>query len=331
MTAHLPRPAGAIGRRAFSTALATAPLWLGAARAQTDKPLKVIVGFPAGGSIDVVSRVVGEKLRHELQRPVVIENRPGAGGRLAAELLKASPPDGHTVMVTPVVVPVLAPLVFSRLSYKPETDFEPVVRLCDFDFALAVARNAPVKTLKEYAAWIKANPEKASFGSPAAGSLPHFFGMKIGQSLGVEMVHVPFNGGAALQSAVLGNHAPAGIDVVFEFLQNARAGKLRVLATSGKERSSVMPDVPTFREQGYPDMVGQGWFAMYAPGRTPRETVESLNRATNKVLAQPEVRARFKELGLEAGGGSPADLLRTMQEDTQRWGPVVRQTGFRAD
>lgn len=299
--------------------------------AQSDKPLRIIVGFPAGVSIDVVTRILTEKMKDELKRTVVVDNRPGAGGRLAADLLKASPADGNTVMVTPIVVPVLAPMVFSKLGYNPETDFAPVGKVCDFGFALAVPANAPVKNLKEYAAWLKANPQQANFGSPAAGSLPHFFGVMIGTALNVDMIHVPFNGGAALQSAVLGGHAPAGIDVVMEWQQNAKAGKVNVLATSGAQRSKVMPDVPTFREQGFPDVVGQGWFAMYAPAKTPVAAIDEINRALNKALASPEVRERFGALGLEPAGGSPADLQKTMAEDSRRWAPIVKKSGFRAD
>jgi tripartite-type tricarboxylate transporter receptor subunit TctC len=201
----------------------------------------------------------------------------------------------------------------------------------DFGFALAVPATSPVKNLKDYAAWLKANPQQANFGSPAAGSLPHFFGVMIGNALGVDMVHVPFNGGAALQSAVLGGHAPAGIDVVMEWQQNAKSGKVRVLATSGAQRSKVLPDVPTFRESGFPDVVGNGWFAMYAPAKTPAAQVEEINRALNKALASPEVRERFAALGLEPGGGTPADLQKTMADDTRRWGPIVRKSGFKAD
>lgn len=316
------------GLAAVGAGLTVAP---GAALAQSDRPLRVIVGFPAGVSIDVVSRIVADKLKDELKRPVIIDNRGGAGGRLAAELLKSAAPDGNTVMVTPIVVPVLAPMVFNKLPYAPEADFMPVVRICDFSFGLAVGPGAPVKTLKEYVAWLKANPQKANFGSPAAGSLPHFFGEMIGTTLGVDMIHVPFNGGAALQSAVLGGHAPAGIDVVMEWQQNAKAGKVTMLATSGATRSKVMPDVPTFRELGYADIVGQGWFAMYAPARSPTDQIEVINRAVNRVLAMPEVRERFAALGLEPGGGTAADLARTMQDDTRRWGPIVKKTGFRAD
>ena len=314
-----------------SLALAATLLAAGPASAQTDKTLRVLVGFPAGGSIDVVTRILTDKMKDELKRPVIVDNRPGAGGRLAAELLKSAPADGHTVMVTPIVVPVLAPMVFSKLGYNPDTDFAPVGKVCDYSLALSVPANAPVKTLKDYAAWLKANPQQASFASPAAGSLAHFFGVMIGSALNVEMVHVPFNGGAALQSAVLGGHAPAGIDVVMEWQQNAKSGKVNVLATSGAQRSKVMPDVPTFKEQGFPDAVGQGWFAMYAPAKTPQPAIDEINRALNKALASPELRERFAALGLEAGGGSPADLQKTMQDDTKRWGPIVKKSGFRAD
>ncbi len=320
-------------RRTLIASLATAATLAaaGTASAQADRTLRILVGFPAGVSIDVVTRILSEKMKDELKRPIIIDNRPGAGGRLAADLLKAAAPDGNTVMVTPIVVPVLAPMVFSKLNYNPEADFTPVGRVCDFAFALAVPASSPVKSVKDYAAWLKANPQQANFGSPAAGSLPHFFGIMLGNAIGVETVHVPFNGGAALQAAVLGGHAPAGIDVVMEWQQNAKAAKVKVLATSGSQRSKVMPEVPTFKEQGYPDLVGQGWFGMYAPARTPVAQVDEINRALNKALASPEVRERFAALGLEPGGGSAADLQKTMAEDTRRWGPVVRKSGFKAD
>lgn len=314
-----------------SLALATSMLAAAPASAQSDKTLRVIVGFPAGVSIDVVTRIVAEKLKDELKRPVIVDNRPGAGGRLAAELLKSAAPDGNTVMVTPIVVPVLAPMVFNKLSYNPETDFAPVGKVCDFSFALAVPANSTVKSLKDYSAWLKANPMQANFGTPAAGSLPHFFGVMIGAALNVDMVHVPFNGGAALQAAVLGGHAPAGIDVVMEWQQNAKAGKVKVLATSGAQRSKIMPDVPTFKEQGFPDAVGQGWFAMYAPAKTPQTAIDDINKALNKALSTPEIRERFATLGLEVASGTPADLQKTMLEDAKRWGPIVKKSGFKAD
>ena len=316
-------------RREF-TALAAASL-TPLAHAQADKTLRVMVGFPPGGSIDVVARVLADKMKDELKANIVVENRAGAGGRLAADLLKSAPADGSVVMITPVVVPVLAPLVFSKLNYNPATDFAPVGHVCNFNFALSIPASLPAKTVAEFVAWLKANPQKANFGSPAAGSLPHFFGEILSREARADMVHVPFAGGAALMTALVGGQVSAGIDVVLEALEAHRAGKVRILATSGERRSAVLPDVPTFKESGYPGIVASGWFAMYAPARAPAASIDAINRALNKALTHPEVLERFGRLALEAGGGSPADLRALEQASTARWAPVVKATGFRAD
>lgn len=302
-----------------------------AAQAQGDKTVRILVGFPPGGSIDIVARLLADKIKEELKTTVIVENRAGAGGRIAAELLKSAPADGSTFMITPVVVPVLAPMVFSKLTYNPATDFVPVGHVCNFNFAVTVPTAVPAKTVAELVAYLKANPQKANFGSPAAGSLPHFFGEMLSRDAKAELVHVPFAGGAALLGALAGNQVSAGIDVVLETLEAHRAGKVRVIGTSGDRRSSVLPDVPTLKEQGYPNMVAQGWFAMYAPARTPAASVEAVNRALNKALAQPDVLDRFAKLGLEAGGGSPADLAALERSSAARWAPVVKASGFRAD
>ena len=317
-------------RRQF-TALAAAASLMPLAHAQADKTLKVLVGFPPGGSIDIVSRVLAEKMKDDLKVNIVIENRAGAGGRVAADLLKASPADGSVVMITPIVVPVLAPLVFSKLNYNPATDFAPVGHVCNFNFALSVPASLPVKNVAEFVTWLKANPQKANFGSPAPGSLPHFFGEILSRDAKADMVHVPFAGGSALMNALMGGQVSAGIDVLLEALEAHKSGKVRILATSGDKRSAVLPDVPTFKESGFPNIVASGWFAMYAPAKTPAASIEAINRALNKALTHPEVLDRFGKLALEAGGGSAADLTKLEQASTARWAPVVKATGFRAD
>jgi tripartite-type tricarboxylate transporter receptor subunit TctC len=317
-------------RRQF-TALAAAASLMPLAHAQADKTLKVLVGFPPGGSIDIVSRVLAEKMKDDLKVNIVIENRAGAGGRVAADLLKASPADGSVVMITPIVVPVLAPLVFSKLNYNPATDFAPVGHVCNFNFALSVPASLPVKNVAEFVTWLKANPQKANFGSPAPGSLPHFFGEMLSRDAKADMVHVPFAGGSALMNALMGGQVSAGIDVLLEALEAHKSGKVRILATSGDKRSAVLPDVPTFKESGFPNIVASGWFAMYAPAKTSAASIEAINRALNKALTHPEVLDRFGKLALEAGGGSAADLTRLEQASTARWAPVVKATGFRAD
>jgi tripartite-type tricarboxylate transporter receptor subunit TctC len=302
-----------------------------AAQAQADRTLRILVGFPPGGSIDTVARLLADKMKDELKANIVIDNKPGAGGRVAADMLKAAPADGSTFMLAPVVVPVLAPLVFSKLNYNPATDFAPVGHVCNFSFALTVPAALPVKTVQEFLAWVKANPQRANFGSPAAGSLPHFFGEMLSREGDAGMVHVPFAGGAPLMTALIGGQISAGIDVVLEALESHRAGKVRILAVSGERRSPVLPDVPTFRESGFPNIVASGWFAAYAPARTPEPAITAFNRALNRALAQPDVVERFGRLALEPGGGSPADLTRIEQASTARWAPVVKATGFRAD
>jgi tripartite-type tricarboxylate transporter receptor subunit TctC len=317
-------------RRDF-TALAAAASLLPTAYAQSEKTIRVLVGFPPGGSIDIVSRVLAEKMKDDLKANLIIDNKAGAGGRVAADLLKSAPADGSVVMITPVVVPVLAPLVFSKLNYNPATDFAPVGHVCSFNFALSVPASLPVKNIPEFVAWLKANPQKANFGSPAPGSLPHFFGEMLSREAKADMVHVPFAGGAAMMNAIMGGQVSAGIDVLLEALEAHKAGKVRILATSGDKRSAVLPDVPTFKESGFPNIVASGWFAMYAPAKTPVPAIEAMNRALNKTLTNPEVLDRFGKLALEAGGGSPADLTRLEQASTARWAPVVKATGFRAD
>ena len=303
----------------------------GLSLAQSDKIIRMNIGFAAGTTLDTVTRVLAEKMRVSLNQPIIVENRPSAGGRVAAELLKSAPADGTVLMPTPIVVPVLAPMVFSKLYYNPQTDMVPVGLMANFYFALGVKPDHPARNIRELVAWMKANPDKANFGSPAPGSLPHFFGLLLGSQAGANMVHVPYNGGGPLQMGVMSGDIPIGIDVVAEFVQNHRGGKVRVLATSGTVRSSALPDVPTFAEQGFPNIVGNGWFGLYAPPKTSAEEVSRVNRALNTALGAPDLLERFKSLAIEPGGGSAQVLAETMERDRARWGPIVKASGFRVD
>jgi tripartite-type tricarboxylate transporter receptor subunit TctC len=306
-------------------------LLAGAAQAQVDKPVHILVGFAPGGSADIAARLIAERVGNELKQPVVVDNKPGAGGRIAAEALKNAAPDGATLMLAPIVVPVLAPLVFSKLAYNPATDFEPVVHVANFQFGLSVAAAHPARSVKDLVTWYRANPAQANYGSPAPGSLPHFFGVMIASGAGLDLIHVPFNGGGPLQNALVGNQVAAGIDTLVDQIEMHRGGKTRILATSGSTRSPLLPDVPTFEEAGLKGVAGTSWFAVYAPARTPAATVAQLNTAVNAALKSPELRERFARLGLEPTGGSPADLVAITKRDTERWAPVVKASGFRGD
>ncbi|MGZ5155105.1 MAG: Bug family tripartite tricarboxylate transporter substrate binding protein [Caldimonas sp.] len=317
-------------RRLGLVGLVLAALSFGAV-AQVDKPVRVLVGFAPGGSADIAARLLADRMKDELKQPVVVENRPGAGGRIVAEAVRNAPADGSVLMLTPIVVTVLAPMVFSKLPYDPVTDFAPVAHVANFQFALSVNASHPAKNMKELVAWYKANPAKANFGSPAPGSLPHFFGVMIAKGAGIELVHVPYNGGGPLMNGVMGDQVGAGIDTLVDQIELHRTGKIRLLASSGSTRSPLLPEVPTFAESGLPGVEGTSWFAVYAPAKTPEPTIRQLNAAINKALAVPELRERFAKLGLEPTGGTPADLAKRMAEDTARWAPVVKASGFRAD
>jgi tripartite-type tricarboxylate transporter receptor subunit TctC len=314
--------------------LACAVMLAGAASpvlAQVDKPVRLLVGFAPGGSADIAARLVADRMKDELKQPVLVENRPGAGGRLVAETVKNAPADGSVLMLTPIVVPVLAPMVFAKLPYDPIVDFAPVAQVGNFQFALSVNAGHPAKNINELIAWYKANPAKANFGSPAPGSLPHFFGVMIAKSAGLDLIHVPYNGGGPMMNALMGDQLTAAIDTLAEQVELHRTGRVRILASTGATRSPLLPEVPTFVESGLNGVEGTAWFAVYAPAKTPETTVRQLNAAINKALAAPEVRERFTRLGLEPTGGTPADLAARMAQDTARWAPIVKASGFRAD
>lgn len=301
------------------------------AQAQVDKPVRLLVGFAPGGSADIAARLIAERLAAELKHNVVVENKPGAGGRIAATMLKDAAPDGSTLMLAPIVVPVLAPLVFSKLAYDPLADFAPVAHVANFQFGLSVNAGHPAKSVQDLVAWFKANAAQANFGSPAPGSLPHFFGVMISRGAGIDLVHVPFNGGGPLMNALVGSQVSSGIDTLVDQIEMHRGGKTRILATSGAARSPLLPEVPTFAEAGLKGVEGSSWFAVYAPAKTSAATLRQLNAAVNKALEAPEVKERFAKLGLEPTGGSAADLVALMKRDTERWGPVVKASGFKGD
>lgn len=320
-----------MNRRQLASVALSACALFATSGAQAQSTVRLLVGFAPGGSADIAARLISERMAAELKQSVVVENKPGAGGRIAAEQLKNAAPDGNTLMLTPIVVPVLAPMVFTKLPYDANTDFAPVAHVANFQFGLSVNASHPAKTLSELVGWFKAQPAKANFGSPAPGSLPHFFGVMLARGAGLDLIHVPFNGGGPLMNALVGNQVSSGIDTLVDQIEMHRGGKVRIMATSGATRSPLLPDVPTFAEAGLKGVEGTSWFAIYAPAKTPEATIRTLNASINRALASAELREKFAKLGLEPTGGSPADLAAVMKRDTERWGPVVKASGFRAD
>jgi tripartite-type tricarboxylate transporter receptor subunit TctC len=294
-------------------------------------PVRIIVGFAAGGSSDIAARMLADKLKDSLGVPVIVENKVGAGGRIAAEALKNATPDGSTLLLVPVVVPVLAPLVYKQLSYDPARDFAPVAQVATYQFAFAVSPGVPAKTVPEFVAWLKANPAQANFGSPAPGSLPHFFGLMVGKVTGVEMIHVAYKGGAPLANDLMGGQIPAGVDALSDMIELHRGGKIRIIATSGAQRSPLLPTVATFKEQGFAAIEGTGWIGVYAPAKTPPAVIDQISTAIGTALRTPELRERFLNLGYEPTGTSAERLAAIMVADTARWGPIIKASSFTAD
>ncbi len=317
---------------ACAIALLLAPTLLWAQTPATNKPpVKVLVGFAPGGGADIIARLFADKLREPLGATVIVENRTGAGGRIAAEALKNAAPDGNTILLTPIVIPVLAPLIYTNLNYDPVKDFAPLSLVGFFQFGFAVGGTHPARTMQEYVAWIKANPQQANFGSPAPGSLPHFFGAMIGRGMGVDMQHVAYKGGAPMLNDLVGGQIPAGIDTHIELLELDRTGKIRILATSGANRSPLLPNVPTFKEVGFKDIEGSGWYAFYAPAKTPAAVIDALSRAIVAVTQMPEVKERLTRMGVEVQGSTPQQLAKLMVDDTAKWAPVIKATGFKGE
>ena len=327
-----PRSPDQVSRRTAARHLAFAALAVsGAVRAQplpaSAGPIRILVGFPAGGTIDVVGRILADRLKDELGVPVVVESRVGAGGQLAAQALKQAAPDGRTLMLAPDHTMVVVPLTLKSPGYDVGKDFVPVAQVARYLGALAVASGTGVKTLAEYVAWLKANPSQASVGVPAPGSLPQFSLATISRAAGVPITAVPYRGSAPLVQDLASGQIPAGITALGDFLEFNTAGKLRVIATIDAQRAPQLPDVPTFTEQGM-KLDFNFWLGMFAPAGTTPATVQRLNAAIAKVLAQPDVRDRMVKLVFEPVTGTPAALSDRIAVDTRYWEPVIKSSGW---
>ncbi|MCC7216738.1 MAG: Bug family tripartite tricarboxylate transporter substrate binding protein [Burkholderiales bacterium] len=305
----------------------------GTAHAQDriDKPVKILVGFAPGGTADIIARVVAEKMGPAIGQPVIVENRPGAIGRITADAVKAAAPDGTTLMVMPIGPMAVVPHVYRDITYDPVKDFTPVALGATFQFAIAAGPASGAKTWSEFATWAKANPGKAAYATSGAGSLPHFFGVLLGRGIGVEMVHVPYKGSAAYLNDLVGGQVPVAIDAIADLTELHRAGKVKVLASSGAKRSTALPDVPTFSELGVAGVEAMGWFGFFAPAKTPKPIVDALNAAINKALTSPDVAEKLSKLGMDPATGSPESFARVLAEDYAKWGPIVKASGFKAE
>ena len=301
--------------------------------AQVPAQSKIIVGFAAGGGADLIARMLADKMRDGLPAgsQIVVDNRTGAGGKIAVEALRGLPADGSAMLLAPLVTPVLSQLTFRNPGYNPATDMMPIGMVGHFQFALAVPPSLPVKNMAEFVAWLKANPTKANYGSPSPGSLPHFFGIRLGRAIGVEMVHVAYKGGAPMLNDLMGGQIACGMDTHIELTELHKTGKIRILASFGEKRSATLPDIPTMAELGFKDATGSGWYSLWAPAKTPPATIARLNKALNGALANAEIKEKFARTGTEVAISTPEGLEKFRLAEIEKWRPVILASGFKAD
>ena len=298
--------------------------------AQVLDSTKIVVGFAPGGTSDTVSRRVADKLQPGYAKSAVVENKTGAGGQIAVSFAKAAAPDGTTMLLTPMSMLGIYPHTYKKLAYDPVADLTPVSGAALFDYGLAVGPMVPasVKTVPDFLEWCKANPTQANFGSPAAGSAPHFIGALLGKAGNVDLRHVAFRGTQPAVLDLMGGQIAAVSGPSGDFAPHVASGKVRVIGTSGPRRGKFTPNIPTLQEQGFKDMAFTEWFGFFLPAKVSPEVVTRLNAAIRAALASQDVIDGLASLYLEPLPTSPAQLAGMLKADTERWGPLVKAVGF---
>jgi tripartite-type tricarboxylate transporter receptor subunit TctC len=296
---------------------------------QAIKIAHIWVGFPPGGTSDVIARLLAGTMT-DYASAIIVENRPGAGGRVAIEALKTAARDGSILLLTPLATMTLYPHVYKSLRYDPLKDFIPVTTVSAAPSLLTIGPRVPgsVKTLGDFIAWCRANPKQATYGSPGAGTSPHFIGVQLGRAAGFEYIHVPYQGNAPAAQDVLGGQIASSVLTIDSTLPYILSGHIRALATTGPRRSVFLPDVPTFAESGYPTIELVDLWAVFVPARTPMEIVDKLNNSIQKALKSDQVTAGLRKLSIEVSAISLEGFARLIQSDSERWRSVVQASGF---
>jgi tripartite-type tricarboxylate transporter receptor subunit TctC len=295
-----------------------------------NKPVKIVVSQPAGGGVDTVTRIFPQKLQQKLGQPFVIENRGGAGGNIAAETVFAAPPDGYTLMTSPPAPITTNIALYKKLNFDPAA-FEPVAVMAKFPNVLLVRQDFPAKSAHEFLAYAKANPGKLNYASQGIGTTSHLTAEMLVASTGTKMTHVPYRGTAPALNDLVAGH----VDLIFMELSAAvklhESGKARILAIATDKRLDILKDIPTMIEAGVPNFISDTWNAISAPPKTPQPLIAKLNQTVNAIINDNETKKRFVELNLLAAGGSPADMRKLINEETQRWGEVIKKAGIQPE
>jgi tripartite-type tricarboxylate transporter receptor subunit TctC len=292
-------------------------------------PVRILVGFPPGGGTDAIARTLADKLKDQLGQPVVVENRAGAGGQIAAQALKAAPADGHTLFLSHDHTISILPQVTKNPGFEPARDFVPVAGFATFVNALAVSGGTPARTLPEYVNWVKsAGGGKGNVGVPAPASVPEFAIKVIGQKWGLDLAAAPYRGSAPMMADMLGNQIGAGVGSIPDFIENHKAGKIRVVAVMGNARQAAIPEAPTFAELGLAGFEDVPYYGLFAPAGTPQPVIDRLGDAVAKVIAQPDVRERLTGMGLTVGYMPQQQLAQRERAYTATWARIIKASGF---
>ncbi|WP_287983927.1 Bug family tripartite tricarboxylate transporter substrate binding protein [Diaphorobacter sp.] len=318
-------------RHLLASALAASVLPALPAWADGTKPVRILVGFPPGGGSDAIARLLADKLKDVLGIPVVVDNRPGAGGQIAAQVLKAAPADGTTLFLTHDHTISILPLVVKNPGFDPVSDFVPVAGFATFVNAFAVSGGTPARSFNEYVQWLQAaRGGQGAVGVPAPASTPEFLVKLLGRKYRLDLVAAPYRGSAPMIGDMLGNQIAAGVGSVQDFIEHHRAGKLRVVGVLGTQRQAALPDVPTFDELGLKGFEDLPYYGIYAPAGTPGAFIAQFSAALAQVLAQPAVHEQLTTLGLTVGHMAPGQLAARQKAYTAAWARIIRNSGFTA-
>ena len=323
------RKRASTARRHFIHSIAALALCMhGVTHAQT-APVKIMVGFPPGGGTDAIARILADKLKDYLGTPVVVENKAGAGGQIAAQALKAAPADGTTLFLSHDHTVSILPLVVKNPGFEPARDFAAVGSFATFVNALALSGGTPAKSLPDYVNWVRTQGSgKGTVGVPAPASVPEFLVKMIGQKYKLDLQSAPYRGSAPMMGDMLGNQIAAGTASIPDFIENHKAGKLRVVAVMGSSRQAILPDVPTFSELGLSGFEDLPYYGLFAPAGTPVATIDKISGALSKVVALPEVHDRLTAMGLTVGYMNAQQLASKEHAYSQTWARIIKESGF---
>ncbi|AHG63840.1 Bug family tripartite tricarboxylate transporter substrate binding protein [Advenella mimigardefordensis] len=292
--------------------------------------IKLIVGYPPGGSVDIVARLLAQPLSKTLGKNVIIENRPGAGGRIAAGTTKHASTDGSVVMIAPNALTTIQTLVYDgKLTYDITKDFTPVSRLASYPFALSVNAKSDIKNVADLNQWLQNHPEQSNYGSSSAGGMAHFSGLLYGKAANVNWTHVAFNGGSPLINGILGDHIVAGIDTLIDHHEQFKAGNLRILGLFSQQRYALAPEIPTLEEQGVKGLNVEGWYGAYVPAATDPAVVHKLDEALGKTMTDAEFVKKLNQLVIQPAYLSSPDFKKLQDQELKSWAPTIQESGFK--